>query len=79
MEPEDLPREIRGLQGIDMSRIGFEQDVEDAVERLVKKSPGRSGNGISREEFEQLKSNLNSGNQFCWPHRNSDCQLYQTP
>ncbi|MBR0420788.1 MAG: TIR domain-containing protein [Erysipelotrichaceae bacterium] len=37
VSPSSLPEEISYLQGIDMSGIGWEQDLEIAVERLLKK------------------------------------------
>ncbi|GEM_PF-1802171 len=37
MSPYDLPSEMVSIQSLDISKIGFIQDITDALERLIKK------------------------------------------
>ena len=55
MKPEELPNEVKSFQAIDMEHIGFEQDVTDAVARLVKRR-GSSGGGqnVTMENIRHL-------------------------
>lgn len=40
MSPYDLPQEFSNLQGLDMSRLGFMQDLCDGIDRLTKEPKG---------------------------------------
>ena len=35
LDPYDLPKEIRNLQGLDMSKLGFIQDLKSGVEKIL--------------------------------------------
>ena len=45
MSPYDLPSEMVNIQSLDISKIGFMQDITDAMERLVK----RNGSVVTAE------------------------------
>ncbi|MBR4543206.1 MAG: TIR domain-containing protein [Lachnospiraceae bacterium] len=40
MSPYELPQEMVNIQSLDISKIGFMQDITDALERLIKKDTG---------------------------------------
>ena len=55
MKPEELPREVKSFQAIDMNHIGFEQDITDAVSRLVKRrGSSGGGQGVTMENIRHL-------------------------
>ena len=55
MKPEELPNEVKSFQAIDMEHIGFEQDVTDAVARLVKRrGSSGGGQGVTMENIRHL-------------------------
>ena len=53
MKPEELPSELRGFQAISMERIGFEQDVMNAVGRVVQKKGSGGDQGITPENIRE--------------------------
>ena len=55
MSPEELPDEVKNFQAIDMNHIGFEQDITDAVGRLVRKRKASGdGEAISLENIRRM-------------------------
>ena len=53
VSPSDLPDEISYLQGINMSRLGWEQDLEIAVNRFLRKKK-QEGSETTQNNVERL-------------------------
>src|SRR5699024_9690760 len=53
MSPYGLPIELSTLQALDMSKLGFMQDLLDGIERFLK-----SGNGENSKEKTKLEQDI---------------------
>lgn len=70
ISPYELPAELSALQSLDMSKIGFMQDLTDGIERCLRgekvKSSAKGGQGNESDQLNRLLQNcetyVNIGN-----------------
>ncbi len=59
IDPYDLPKEIRNLQGLDMSKLGFVQDLKIGVEKILG-SKKQIVEPINYENYNSNRSNFDT-------------------
>lgn len=55
MDPYNLPKEFSHLQALDMSKIGFSQDLLHGIRRILRESPVATRGSIAPEQFRGIE------------------------
>ncbi len=55
MDPYDLPKEFSHLQALDMSRIGFSQDLLHGIRKILRESPAVTRESIVPEQVRGIE------------------------
>ena len=66
MDPYDLPKELRNLQGLDMGKLGFIQDLQTGVDKIIgKNKKEKTIPEKNSKEEDTLKATFNSKLRRC--------------